>query len=294
MWINNWFVKEDMYNISLTEKALQDAHVFYIQQPGMTHQFVGISRYFDHLKEVYPLLNRVDNNPNYNFRALIARQMKQHVPFGEKITIMNRDEAEDAALVDDPELMTMLEKQGYELVDLGWASVIDMNFRLYQVSPMEAPARLIRKETNFTQYLKYINDQRYSVLIAARDDASKSLTNKHLSALAGLGLQKSLKNQDHIPYLAVIDKGLVVYEALGISKKDLLTYHGILADGALFSLTSAWNTPLTSIFFDGADYAINGRGLNFVVYDNETGRIVDSATFDTYLPHIPVYRKNNL
>ncbi len=37
----------------------------------------------------------------------------------------------------------------------------------------------------------------------------------------------------------------------------------------------------SSIIIDGVEYSRNNRGLNIVVYNNETGQVIDTVCFDT-------------
>ena len=47
---------------------------------------------------------------------------------------------------------------------------------------------------------------------------------------------------------------------------------------------------LSSILLNGQEYSENTRGLNFVVYSNETHRILDEVTFDICSPELSVIR----
>ena len=64
-----------------------------------------------------------------------------------------------------------------------------------------------------------------------------------------------------------------------------VTYTGTLADGASFTLVSGGfrfgNT--TSCMIGDTEYSPKQRGINIVVYDNDSHRVVDTASFDTHL-----------
>jgi len=47
---------------------------------------------------------------------------------------------------------------------------------------------------------------------------------------------------------------------------------------------------ISSIKINGSEYSPNDRGLNFVVYNNDTKKIVDAVCFDTYEEGNPVFR----
>lgn len=38
---------------------------------------------------------------------------------------------------------------------------------------------------------------------------------------------------------------------------------------------------VSSIIIDGKEYSINSRGINIVIYNNETNQVVDTVCFDT-------------
>lgn len=64
-----------------------------------------------------------------------------------------------------------------------------------------------------------------------------------------------------------------------------ITHKGVFADGVSYTLTSggilSGNTG--SCLIDSVEYAKDSRGINIVVYDNSSHRVVDSAVFDTCL-----------
>ena len=57
----------------------------------------------------------------------------------------------------------------------------------------------------------------------------------------------------------------------------------ILSGGGYFSIKSggAISGNVSSIMLDGTENSKNGRGFNFVVYDNVLKRIVDSSNFSS-------------
>ena len=109
---------------------------------------------------------------------------------------------------------------------------------------------------------------------------------RDLGLKAEIGIQES--------YLAVIDKGQVIYEDVG---DRLLTYQGTLEDGNIFyEVESAgWNQGSYSHIrindmHDRADYSLGRRGINIVVYDSYDNAVIDSVVFDTWDAGMPCYR----
>ena len=153
----------------------------------------------------------------------------------------------------------------------------------------------------------------YTVFVCVRDDASGSLEYAQRQKFDALGLHKLAGIGERDPYLAIVSNGEVVYEAihdatdrevqsdltvdysvdrLGIdgahptadNTSGMLVHTHILPDGRVAELTSAnldsGNTA--SCMVDGVEKCRDKRGLNYVVYDNDTHEVVQTANFDTY------------
>ena len=132
------------------------------------------------------------------------------------------------------------------------------------------------------------------IFVTVKDDASNALTDDQKAAFAGMGLTQFADIGYPKAYLAVIDDGEVVYEKIeadmdgGDEEKHknagTLTYDGRLSDGVKFWISSSgyYAGNRASCIIDEKEYAVNNRGLNFVVYNKDTHEIVDSTCFDTY------------
>ncbi len=134
------------------------------------------------------------------------------------------------------------------------------------------------------KYLESITETRYSVLIVARDEASAGLTDEIVERLRRLGLQKTPAGHYRSAYLAVVDHGSLLLEQINEPESaEFLQASGLLADGTPFLLQSGGNKSCNnaSVIVDGIEYAVNSRGLNIVVYDNFTHKVIDSVAFDT-------------
>ncbi len=135
------------------------------------------------------------------------------------------------------------------------------------------------------KYLESITETRYSVLIAARDEASAGLNNEIVERLRKLGLRTTPAGGYRSAYLGVVDHGNLLLEQVGEPEgTEPLQASGALADGTPFILQSGGNQSSNhaSIIVDGVEYAVNSRGLNIVVYDNFAHKVIDSVAFDTF------------
>lgn len=153
---------------------------------------------------------------------------------------------------------------------------------------------LLELEQDFSTYVnKLAGEYRdKTIFIAASDDMSQGLNETDLGALRALGLQEDFSGAFQYSYIAVIENGYVKYEALS---NRPLAYNGKCSrTGREYELYSSgwWTASGAFIKLDGSEYAVNSRGLNFVVYDDERGLVLDSVSFDTSVEdHIPT--RNN-
>ncbi|MCI8992672.1 MAG: hypothetical protein HFG80_08155 [Eubacterium sp.] len=138
----------------------------------------------------------------------------------------------------------------------------------------------LTKITDLSEYLSMLEDDRYSILVAVKGEATKALTGEILMFFREKGLAIPLENNENISYYAVID---------GENVREEAGWESLSADGALrngrvrYEITSEGKGSGDSctINIDGEQYAPGKNGLNFVVYNNETRKVIDSVCFDT-------------
>jgi hypothetical protein len=168
------------------------------------------------------------------------------------------------------------------------AVVTGQSGREYLTSTMTGDLSL--KQTEICAYLDALSrNPQYTVFIAVRDDGSHSLNDKICEGLWKLGLKEDLRGHYRWSYYAVIEPDNVIEE---MSEKELYRT-GTLSDGAQYSVISqgglsgagggAGRYLTCSVKINGVDYAVKRIGLNFVVYDTEKSRVVDSCEFNTYI-----------
>ena len=155
---------------------------------------------------------------------------------------------------------------------------------------------LLELEQDFSQYIdKLANGYKdKTIFIAASDDMSQGLNETELSALRSLGLQEDYSKAFQRSYIAVIEDGQVKYEALSNRPLD---YSGkCYKTEKKYELHSSgwWTAWGASIKLDGNEYAVNSRGLNIVVYDDERGLVLDSVGFDTCMEYHTPIRNNEM
>ena len=128
-------------------------------------------------------------------------------------------------------------------------------------------------------YLRLLKNSRYAVLMAVNDDCSGAMSDTAREYWRELGLQYDLAGQVRKSYYAVIADGEIREELT----EEPLHLQGTIDGGqAVFSLDSAgfYSGSICSILIDGEEYSLNTRGLNIVVYDTLTDRVIDSVNID--------------
>lgn len=149
----------------------------------------------------------------------------------------------------------------------------------------------LRDIEDFYEYLKVLRETNYTVLISIRDDGVNSLNKKQMNLLGELGVKANLVAQEkektnkklyyRNSYLSVLTQGEAREEKIG---EDILTTTGKLSDGKEYSIESVGRKagdPRASICIDGIEYAMNLKGMNMVIYDEEDHKVIDSVCFDT-------------
>ncbi len=139
--------------------------------------------------------------------------------------------------------------------------------------------------TDFQEYLSALSKgkEKYIIFISAKDEASSALDNEAVEALRKLGLSADIKGKLRSGYYAVIN---------GREAKEDCAYKKLEESGYIegkwpieYSISSAgWDDGnVSSIMINQIEHSKNHRGLNFVIYNKEDGRILDSVAFDTHI-----------
>lgn len=160
----------------------------------------------------------------------------------------------------------------------------------------------LNETTDFAAYLQKINNPDYTILVAIRDDGVNALTDMTMLYLQELGVETELTDCPdrgsmtyyRNSYYAVLNPGQTSVEEVS---EGALSYTGTTRDGlhTVSIQSSGWLTEDAKalIQIDGTEYSMNRRGMNFVVYDNATGTVVDNVTFDTN-SSLNAYRELNI
>lgn len=136
---------------------------------------------------------------------------------------------------------------------------------------------------DLTAYLDMI--ARYddvTVFLSVADDMMSNMPKEGRAALRRLGLQTDFDSLSYSDaFLAVIENGTVRCE---MSSNRRISYEDVLRNGQAYLISSCGYLVGTEskIVINGCDYSLNQRGINIVVLDNASGKVLDSAAFDTW------------
>lgn len=153
---------------------------------------------------------------------------------------------------------------------------------------------MLQSETNLHEYLQKLidNKDKWIILIAASEDFTDALDENTHIQLEELGLIMSRDAVFSDSYLALIDRGELKYEAVSGRRLD---YETSLSGIDIKMGSAGWKVgSYSNLSINGKDYATKGRGLNFVVYDTESELVIDTVSFDTFLPGMKFSRNQSL
>ena len=116
--------------------------------------------------------------------------------------------------------------------------------------------------------------------------------------MTNLGITSDFSNANRKGFYAVID-GKVIEEEIASAKDDTVSASGqivndITGDKIDYTLVSAGFEAdnVSKIILNGTDYSMNRRGINVVVYDKKTNKVIDSSVYDTYLGNIKYFTEH--
>ena len=95
-----------------------------------------------------------------------------------------------------------------------------------------------------------------------------------------MGLNADFEQGYRHSYLAVVDGGEVVYEAMS---EDALHFATSIDGMAIAMSSKGYNVGNEAVVrLDSQDYSLNLRGFNIVVINRDTREVIDQVAFDTY------------
>ncbi|MCD8373008.1 MAG: hypothetical protein LUD27_06895, partial [Clostridia bacterium] len=134
---------------------------------------------------------------------------------------------------------------------------------------------------NYVQILSKLKDNCLIILVV-KDTAGNCLTSEEVDAIKTLGFT-NLNTKPQNMYCGVLYGGKVLCNECGKERWQPVdvTLSGQIYNYEIELSSMAWqHGNKAEVIINGTDYAVNIRGLNFVVYDTEKKALIDSVAFD--------------
>lgn len=141
---------------------------------------------------------------------------------------------------------------------------------------------IIKQSTTFSEYINaLIAFKKYiTIAISVRDTSGFVMTSVENGLLRDLGLKTNFNGKHWHPYVALVDRGNVAFEKLGEYCGEL--HEKVTINSTAINLSSCpyKNGDLSSIKVNNIEYSLNRRGFNICVFDSDTLKEIDRASFD--------------
>lgn len=140
------------------------------------------------------------------------------------------------------------------------------------------------------QYLETLTEiaDKHLIIISVRDEATNSWSDTLNAKVKSLHLTSEFYNNYQNSFIAVIDKGNVIFEKWAEAP---LIYRTSFGNNQHTLLSFSGGFPYgndSQIIIDGIDYSTNNRGLNIVVYSYENEKVELNFSIDTWSPTLDV------
>lgn len=138
--------------------------------------------------------------------------------------------------------------------------------------------------TDILMYLNILNiiKSKYLIILAVRDTPGDLLPDEVIEKIHSLGFTDFCKELWRM-YIGVSLKSTIVFNKSGEKIEAPVTYTLRGNNLNLNAVSKAWrNGNQASVVINGNEYSVNIRGLNFVVYDADNDKLVDSIGYDRH------------
>ena len=130
-----------------------------------------------------------------------------------------------------------------------------------------------------TKLKEQIDQQKNTVIISVRDEASEDMSDMIAEDLMSLGIRTDLRKKYQYSYYAIVSSSRVVEEV----SDQPLEYDGMINDQSIHITSAGYCVgDFSSIIYNGEEYSKNKIGLNIVVIDNENYQVIDSFAINTH------------
>lgn len=178
-------------------------------------------------------------------------------------------------------------------------TIIEIREKLDSIKLEYTDPYALSTETDFSHYLDLLNqasEDGYSIIVTSMDTpcGSRRFTPELGEKIRQLGLDINLSDkwQWRVSYCAVVDEGEKVDEKISDTHSVSITCK--LGNSEIFvksvGMQKVDAQRQCSVLIDGQEVAVQRRGISFVIYDKESGKLIDSVNFDTFSDNLTVFR----
>lgn len=150
----------------------------------------------------------------------------------------------------------------------------------------------IAEAENITQYFRSLQnlDEKYLVIISSKWSVGRYIDSNLGELLKQAGFQKEIVKKIALNYIGVVYGKKTLFEAKDHHQD--ITYRSVVNGSEIYAFSHREEKAgKSSIKINQKEYSVNRRGLNIVIYDTESRKVLDSVSFDTATPEMKAYRK---
>lgn len=184
-------------------------------------------------------------------------------------------------------------KENYVLEDVRENPSYDFmrkDLEQFQQYKTELELKSTKSLGDYLDLLRQYRSDRYTIFVSVKDIQGYALTQEIVDKMISLGYEGGgiLLDKQYHSFIGMVH-GADVIELYG--GDEALFYDGEINKRKLFLSSQTLNQGnLSEIKIGAKDYSQNKRGLNFVLYDNQTEEVIDAVSFDTHVPEFTCSR----
>ena len=145
---------------------------------------------------------------------------------------------------------------------------------------------------NYIEKVRQLNN--CTVIIAIKDIQGQFINQEMTNVLKSLGFIQAdaLLDESYHSFIGVYANGDEIYHCIG--GDEAITFSQMIGNQYVYIKSATWSTGnIAEIYVDDVSYALNRRGFNIVVFDNQENELIDSVSYDTHVEDILMYRREN-
>ncbi|MBQ8799832.1 MAG: glycosyltransferase [Lachnospiraceae bacterium] len=293
-------------NPDFSQVITKDSFAWYMDKHPIIIRNVALREYEYATNNLLVWLNKKETNPDKDFPYILGQQLaalrneeQKYVIFSKQLirwyianNQLKRAEAElkewSELLPNDVDILTLKEAYQQQLIS---NDAIKGKHQSEVIVHNEWDADILKKEYDFFRYVSLLKEvtNKYVIIVATRDTPwGPAFEQQKTKALKDVGYGVDLYGKYRYAYAAIMDEGRVLFEKIGTTTKDVVT-HELMIDEDRISISSSgfeadviYEFTAGSILINGEEVSARGRGLNFVIYDKMSKKVVDTVNFDTY------------